>query len=240
MKKLLFLLLLVVAKVGMAQPPKYDDLLMYYTDENWEKLIKSAEKYTLSDKTKSDPLAHLWLAKGLYKMSLSGTDDETYKNAYKDAIGAMGKFIKLDKSGDIAREEEKFVNEFKMSVVENIGNDMGNPKKAAGWVTKYYKLDMNSIGAKYLEGACKFLDSDKTSANTLWKDADAKLKAIESTGIDSWMEADKELLKIGVMKTAECYISMKQVEKAKTLLGKVAQWYEDDEAFKEFYDEVVN
>lgn len=240
MKKLLFLFLLLSANFSMAQPPAYDDLLMYYTDEQWEKLIKAAEKYTLKEETKSDPIAYLWLAKGLYKMSLSGNTDETYKNAYKDAITAMGKFTKLDKSGSAKSSNEKFVEEFKSSLVETISNELGNPKKAVSWVTKYYKLDPKSMGTKYLEAACKYLDADKSSANVLWKEAEVMMTDATKNGIDSYSVSDKQMLKLGILKTVECYVASRQTEKAKVLLGKVAQWFEDDEDFKAVYDDVVN
>ena len=240
MKKLLFLLLVLSANLSMAQPPSYDDLLILYTDENWEKLIKEAEKYTLKEDTKMDPMAHLWLAKGLYKMSLSGSDKEEYKNAYKDAINAMGKFVKLDKSGSFRASESKFYVEFKQSLVENISNELANPKKAVGWVSKYYKLEPSFIGAKYLEGACKYLDADKSSANLLWKEGETALKTLTVESFDSWSDPDKQLFKMGILKTVECYQASRQIDKAKTLLGKVAQYYENDEEFKEVYDSVVN
>ncbi|MFN5910701.1 MAG: hypothetical protein ACK45H_05135, partial [Bacteroidota bacterium] len=59
-----------------AQPPKYDDLKILYADANYEKLVKVAENYSLKEELKKDALPFLWLAKGLYKISLSGTDDE--------------------------------------------------------------------------------------------------------------------------------------------------------------------
>lgn len=261
MKKLLFLLLLLSANVTMAQPPNYDDLLMLFTDENWEKLIKESEKYTMKEDTKSDPLAHMWLAKGLYYMSLSGTDDEDYKSAYKDAITSMGKVIKLDKSGDIQDDQAVFIETFKMDLVERIENEMSTPKKAAGWITKYYKFEPAFIGAKYLEGACKYLDADKASANILWKEGEAALKdlTVDNFNKDFGM-SDKQLFLMGILKTVECYNASKQLDKAKTLLGKTAQFYienadlandpnsEDDvkkaddlkAQFKEVYDNVVN
>ena len=254
MKKLLLLLVLFCAKVTLAQPPAYDDLLMYYTDKQWEKLIKSAEKYTNKEETARDPQAHLWLAKGLYEMSQSGNTDEAYKNAYKDAIGAMGKFTKLDKTGAVKSENMAFFEKFKFSVSEVISNEMSNPKKASGWVIKYYKFEVNYVGAKYLEGACKFLSGDKTGANVFWKEAETQLTAIINSGAapfavvdsspeegeDGYSEADKAIFKLGILKTVECYMASKQPDKAKALLGKVAKWYEKDEEFKAVYDDIVN
>lgn len=254
MKKLLFLLVFFCAKFTMAQPPSYDDLLMYYTDKQWEKLIKAAEKYTNKEETANDAMAHLWLAKGLYEMSQSGNTDEAYKNAYKDGISSMGKFTKFDKSGALRKENMVFVEKYKFSLSEVISNELSNPKKASGWVMKYYKLEPQSIGAKYLEGACKYLGGDKTGANAFWKEAETMLTGVINAGgapfavvddspeegKDGYSEADKAMFRMGVLKTVECYMASKQVDKAKTLLGKAAKWLENDEEFKAVYDEIVN
>lgn len=241
MKKTLALLFLLVASFySNAQPPKYDDLKILYADANYEKLVKNAENYTMKDDLKKDVLPFLWLAKGLYKISLSGTDDEKFKNAYKDAIAALSKALKNDKDGTQLADHAEFVNEFQLSMVTTIENDLSakDYNKAGGWVLKYYKITKNPVGAKFLDGASKYRKADKGGANTAWKEADGMLSKI--TSIDDWSEADKKMLQMGVLQTAECYLASKQREKAKTLLNKVAQWYEGDAEFKEKYDEIVN
>lgn len=223
-----------------AQSPNFDDLKILYADGNYEKLVKVAENYTLKDDYKKDPLPFVWLAKGLYKISLSGTDDEKYKSAYKDAIGALGKAMKNDKEGTALADHQEFIDKFQGSLVEMINNDLSakDYSKASGWVIKYYKITKNPVGAKFLDGASKYRKADKGGANTLWKEADAMLKDI--TSIEGWSQADKDILKIGVLQTAECYISSKQHQKAKDALNKIAQWYENDADFKARYDELVN
>jgi len=223
-----------------AQPPKYDDLKILYADANYEKLVKVAENYSLKEELKKDALPFLWLAKGLYKISLSGTDDEKFKNAYKDAIGAIGKALKNDKDGTQLVDHLEFVEEFQMSMVTMIENDLSakDYNKASGWILKYFKVTKNPIGAKFLDGASKYRKADKGGANTAWKEAETLLGKL--TSIDDWTEADKKMLKLGVLETAECYIASKQREKAKTVLNKVAQWFEGDEDFKAKYDEIVN
>ncbi len=241
MKKLFSLLLLIFSVSALnAQPPKYDDLKILYADANYEKLVKVADNYTLKDDLKKDVLPFLWLAKGLYKISLSGTGDEKFKNAYKDAIAALSKALKNDKDGTGLEDHMEFVNEFQMSMVTTVENDLGakDYNKASAWVLKYYKITKNPIGAKYLDGAMKYRKADKGGANTAWKEADLMLQKI--TSIDDWSEADKKMLMYGALETAECYIASKQREKAKTLLNKVAQWFEGDETFKEKYDAIVN
>lgn len=241
MKKIFAIILLIVGSFqANAQAPNYDDLKILYADANYEKLIKVAENYTLKDDLKKDPIPFIWLAKGLNKISLSGTDDEKYKNAYKDAIAALSKAIKNDKDGTALSDHQEFIDEFQSSMVERISNDLEakDYSKASGWVIKYYKITRNPVGAKYLDGATKYRKADKGGANTLWKEADGMLNTI--TSIENWSKADKEILKLGIIETAECYITSKQKEKAKAVLNKVAPWYENDEDFKAKYDELVN
>jgi hypothetical protein len=240
MKKLVLIAALFTSKLLFAQGPGYDDLRILYADGNYEKLVRASEKYTLNDKTKKDPLPHMWMARGLYKVSMSGTTDEAYKNAYKDAIGALGKSIKNDASGEVQREYVEFFDEFKNSLVEIIRNELEAPdyKKASPWILKYYKINMKSIGAKYLDGVCKFRNADKGGANAMWKEADILLKDVAN--IDDWCKAEKDLLMMGIIQTAECYVTMKQMTKAKDVMGKAAHWFEKNADFKAKYDEIVN
>ncbi len=173
--------------------------------------------------------------------SLSGTADEKYKNAYKDAIGALAKGMKVAKDSiELLSAHMDFIGQFQNSMVEMISNDIAakDYNKAAGWVIKYYKITANPIGAKYMDGAAKYRNADKGGANALWKEAETMLKKI--TSLDEWTEADRTLLKLGVMEAAECYISSKQVEKAKETMNKVAPWFESDPDFKEKYDALIN
>lgn len=240
MKKLVLIGALLTTKLLVAQAPEYNDLRILYADGDYEKLVRASEKYTMNDKTKSDALPHMWMGRGLYKVSLSGSDDEKYKNAYKEAIGEVGKSIKYDKDGSVQSEYAEFYDQFKNSLVETIRNEIEAPdyKKAATWIMKYYKINISSIGAKYLDGVCKYRNADKGGANTMWKEAETMLKSVSD--ISSWDQAEKDMLMMGVIQTAECYLSAKQTDKAKAVMGKVAQWYENNEDFKAKYDQIVN
>jgi hypothetical protein len=242
MKQLVLILSCIfMCEIYLAQPPKYDDLKIYYADANYEKLVKNADSYTLKEDLKKDPIPYIYLAKGLYKISLSGTADEKFKNAYKDAIGALSKAIKIAKdSMELLSDHMEFIDQFQGSMVEMISNDLAakDYNTASGWVIKYYKISTHSIGAKYMDGATKYRKADKGGANVLWKEADAMLKSM--TSIDTWTEADKKLFKMGVIETAECYLSSKQVEKAKESMDKVAHLFSNDPEFKEKYDSLFN
>jgi hypothetical protein len=238
-----FLLLSITVN---SQTREYKDLVILFADgtyDSYKKLVKQAEKYTLKDATKKDPVPYFWLAKGLYKISISGTDDENYKNAYKDAIKFLGKGIKYDikyNDGSYAVEESEFLGMFQLTLFETANNEIsdGGFKRGFSWVLKYSKISNKKVGTNYLMGACKYESGDKTSAREYWKNADKGLEEIES--LEGWSEADRNMLKYGVLYSAGALKKARQTDKAKTLVGKVSQWFEEDEDWQDLYDEIVN
>ena len=78
----------------------------------------------------------------------------------------------------------------------------------------------------------------KGTSRSLWNEGDELLK--EVTSIDSWSEADKKMLMMGIYYSAKALKNKRQKEKAKVLMNKIAQWFEGDEEFKALYDEIVN
>lgn len=241
MKRVLsFIAFLVLTNLTYSQND-YKSLQILYADGNYEKLVKKAEGYTNKEDTKKDPEAYLWLAKGLYKIHVSGNQDPIFKNAYKDAINAMKKCIRYDESGVLSDPDNKeFLDELQNTLVEQITNEFYTKdyRKAYSWAVKYKKISTNLIGEKFVSGACKFLINDKYTAFPMWREAADSLANV--TSLDSWSKADIEMLKIGIIQTAECYVSIRKVDDAQEILNKVAQWFEDDQAFKEVYDKIVN
>jgi len=218
---------------SQAQAPGYDDLLILFADGNYPKLIRVSEKYTGKEDTKNDPAPYFWMAKGLYKISFDNSRDEVFKNAFKESLNVLGTCRKKDKDTSFYTENIEFFMEVKASLIEAIENDISakDYRKAAGWVTRVYKITPNDVGGKYLEAACKFRNADKGGANTTWKEATKLLDAM--TGVDGMTEEDLKMFKLGIFETAECYLAMKQVDKARALINKVAPWFDEDEDFTE-------
>lgn len=228
---------------NLASAQDYDDLRILYADGNYPKLVQKAEGYTEKDDTKYDPVPYIWAAKGLYKISLSGTDDERFKNAYKDAIKFLGKGMKYDlkkNDGQAIEEFNEFIIEFQMTLLTRVANDIdaGDYRKAYSWAGRYKKITQNGVGAEFLKGACKHRQKDRSSARTSWKEAEAQLADV--TGVENWSEADKKMLMIGIIETAKAYKETLQDDKAKQILGKAGQWFEEDEEWKRRYDDYVN
>lgn len=241
MKKIFAILGLVIySGILKAQAPEFNDLRILYADANYEKLIREATKYTQKDDTKSSPVPFLWLSKGLYQISLVGDRPDVYKNAYKESITAFGSFRKKDKDSSLYKENIEYFEILKNSLIEIVLGEVERKdyKKAVGWIPRIYKLSPDDAGAKYLEGACKFRGADKGGANLAWKEAEKKLAGI--TSLKGWTEPEQELLMVGVIETAECFVATKQLEKAKDVMNKIAQWYGNNEEFQKKYNEIVN
>lgn len=244
MKNLLtFFSLVTLTFLTYAQPPKYDDLLVLYADANYEKLAKVASDYTENDKTNKDILPYIWCAKGLYKIHLSNSADEAFKNAYKDALKYAAKGLKYDlkyNNGATFEEHREFLDELQLSLQEIIENELiaGGFRKAYGWAIRYNKITTNPAGNTLLMGACKFEEMDKTTARSLWQEADAQLAEI--TSVENWSEGDLKMLKTGALYSAASMKKGRQIDQARELLNKVSQWFEEDDDWKNKCDEIVN
>ena len=163
--------LIFMSQIAFGQ--NYDELKILYADENYEKLLDRALKYTEKDKTKKEPAPYFWAARALYKISITGETNEKYKNAYKDAINYISKGMKYDiKYEDRASiiEFDEFLTNFQNSLFTRIMNEWEAdlPKKAYSLAIKYTKITEHKVGAKYLAGACKLLASDPGTSRALW------------------------------------------------------------------------
>lgn len=247
MKKFTYLIAIVFCFLAVnanAQPPNYDDLLIYFADGDHVKLIKKAEKYTLNDKTKKDPIPWMYMAKGFFEIHKNPKDapEEMTKNAIATATRYCERALKLDKENVLAEDETNadFVSNLKKFWLESIENEIivGNYGKAYGLVMKYNKLAKEDPGCQYLLGACKFRKNDKNTSAKHWEEGDRLLAAITSTG--DWRSEDFAMLKLGVMETAKALKEYDEIGEAQKLLNKVKQWFEDDSEFMDIYNCYVN
>ncbi|MEZ4936797.1 MAG: hypothetical protein R2799_04305 [Crocinitomicaceae bacterium] len=247
MKKLTYITAFIFCFLAVnanAQPPNYDDLLIYFADGDYEKLIKKAEKYTLDDATKSDPIPYMYMAKGFFAIHKNpdGFKEDFTKNAIATATRYAERAKKLDKEGVLDQDETNsdFISNLKKYWLETIDNEIltGNYGRAFGIVMKYGKLSEGDAGVSYLLGACKFQRNDKNGASKYWEEGDALLAKITSTG--DWKSEDYAMLKLGVLETAKALKAYDELGEAQKLLNKVKQWFEDDSEFMDIYNCYVN
>jgi hypothetical protein len=58
--------------------------------------------------------------------------------------------------------------------------------------------------------------------------------------LSSWLEADRKLLRAGLMESASCLIDSRQNEKARALLDEYAALFAGDEDWQSRYDALMN
>lgn len=240
-KTILFsLFILVLGLPAVAQPPTYDDLLIYYADGDYEKLLKKAEQYTLNDKTKGDALPFLFLSKANFDMSKDQVWLDKYPKAWPDAIKYAGQCIKKDKDSTVYNANIKYFIELKSAMLEEIKNlvETGQYPKLMGVLPKFQNLSKGDVGSFFLKAAAEYNNGDKGTGKETSKEAYSRLGAV--TSVDGWTEVDLEMLRLGVIEYCKAMIKMNQKQKAVDLLGMVKQWYEKDEVFMAYYNEVVN
>lgn len=243
MKKLALLLLFIVGSVinANAQPPGYDDLVIYYADGDYERLLKTAEKYTLKDDTKKDAIPFLYLAKCNFEMSKDQKWLERYPKAYNDAIRFAGNTIKKDKEGVVYQENIQFFTDLKTAVVEDIKNlvDEQAYMKLMGYIAKLHRFAKDDLGSYFLKAGAQYMEKDKSGGKISQQEAWARLEEVQS--VDDWRPIDFEMLRIGVIVYCDAQINeMRQPDAAKDLLGRVKQWLEKDPIFMAYYDKIVN
>ena len=219
---------------------KYDDLIILFADAEYEKLIKTADKYIQKDENKKDVAPYMLMAKSYYKISLSGSMDEDFKNSYKYALKYLAKAKKYDKDSAYYNKEEDFVLAFQESVEERLLNDLEAEdfRKAAGWAQKYAKITHNPVGADLLVAAGKYRAGDKSGSKIAFSKCDEELAKIDN--LAHWSDSDVSIFKHGVIQAAECFVAARQLEKAQNLLNTVKVWYLDDEEFNLRLDEILN
>jgi tetratricopeptide (TPR) repeat protein len=242
MKNLMLLFAsLFVFNLGFGQ--EYDELRIMFVDEDYPKLLKVAERYTMSDKTKNDAEPYLWLAQGLYAMSRNEeyANQEIYKNSFKDCLSWLGKYYKKDQSMELLNQKihAKFIKELKGTMFELVETDFasGNYSKANSNTSKIIKVSPKNFGQYFLLGAIKFHSKDNTGAKSNWKKAEELMAEIEAKeDIADWDLEDRKILALGMMETAKCHLA-KKPDLAKVLLEKGKDWFEDIDWFMEFYEE---
>ncbi len=239
MKNLLTLVFTLFIAVSTFAQGDYQDLLIIKADGDWEELIKKSERYTLKSSSEDDAIPYYYMAYGLYKISFVGDRDEKYDNAFKDALTAISKMIKKDKNGEVQEKHAEFINELKMNLLELIQNEFGNDeyRRAFGWVMRLYKFGRNYPQAKYLEGVCRYRNTDKSTARLKWKEGQ---ELLESSEPNSWGEADKQLMMLGLYESAKVLKESRQSDRAKEIMNLGAPYFEDNDKWQEYYDEIVN
>lgn len=239
MKKVFFLLLITFPFLYQAQAQKYEKLLKYYIEEDYERCANKAYKMTQKSKTKKDPEPYLYVSMANYEMSRREEYYESHPKAFNEAVKFAVKYRKKDKDGELMNEYKRYFSDLRTAIFEEAEMLMDEDKHS-----KAYKLfkslvafDPMNPGGHLFKAYNETILNMRNDANNSLEEFYQAFEAIER--FDLLPEDTKRLLKKGTILYAHQLKEDGKSSVAKELMNKVFRYYENDEDFKRHYDEIM-
>ncbi|MFT5305267.1 MAG: hypothetical protein ACI9N1_000651 [Flavobacteriales bacterium] len=227
MKKLLTALALALYLLapGKVTAQEYEDLLVLYVDEKYEKCYDKSIKYTLNDKTKNDALPYLFCSMALYEMSRDHKYIEMFPKAFKDCLGYAAKYRKKDEELAYRSESIEHIETLKKVILEEADNyilegEEKYYKKALSTVKKVVKIDPDDRGSELLRGELEILTKNKSEGRKMVKEAMTKIDLIgEDVQFSDMTLTQQMYLKYSLIFSAKL-ANAKDPELAKSIIAK--------------------
>ena len=239
-----------------------DELTQLHADSNFIKLVKRAGDYSVKEKYANDPTPYIFLAKGLYGIYRKDMKDPMVQDPFEEAIEACATAIERDENGVFRMPIHKmWLNGFQLELLNNgiryiLDEEDGYPivysnsdkEKTAETLSEmqdacesYTTITRHPIGALLISAAIRNNNRDTRTANLIWKTEIPNLMNISDKEFDSWTQADKDALCLGLILSAQELIKRdNSTANARPMLQKAAKWFEYDKAWIAFYEKKYN
>ena len=231
-------LLAFSAFTATAQKHVYEDLLVLYVDEEYEKCLAKAENYTLKDDTRRDPLPYLYMSMSLFEMSKDEKYAEDYAKADRDALKYAEKYRKKDKEAEFFANYEDYwveLNTLAMGLAEIEISD-GKWSRARKYYDYMAGYDPENPGAWLMMAWCQHKDNLARDADETMKSFEAAMQA--NPDLTRLTEDRKKLLKFGMINYAELMNEQGDRSSAKAILEQGKDLFSADEEFMMMYNEL--
>ncbi|MBL7963421.1 MAG: hypothetical protein JNM31_06215 [Flavobacteriales bacterium] len=239
MQRILYASLFVLANsFSFAQKGVYEDLLVLYVDEKYEKCLAKAEDYTLKEATKKDPLPYLYMSMCLFEMSKKEQYQTDYPKASRDALKWAEKYRKKDKNREFFDNYEDFwaaLNTMAQDQGENLF-DEGAFSKAKPFFDSMSSYYPENPGAWLMLALCQY----KTN---LQKEGDMSVKEFRKAYLAipdiSRLPADqRKLLKNALIRYSEHLGAKGQRDSARATIRLGAGHFDGEADFKNALDDL--
>lgn len=238
MKKFVLILSLVLINLGLsAQKHVYEDLLVLYVDEKYEKCIFKAEGYTENDATKRDALPFLYVSMCYYEMSLKDQYSVDYPKASRDAMKWAEKYRRKDKDREFWSNYEDYWMSLNTKALDEGENALDDPKgatRARQTFTSMTKYHPENPGPWLLLAVTQY-------KGNLAKDGDISVKefdkALAAAGDISTLSVDqKKALKTALIRYADLMIDKGNKDQARKYVALGKDHFMGEADFKGLYD----
>lgn len=233
-----FTILLFTANLTLAQ--NYDELLELVVDENYEKCLYKAVKYTENDKTKKDALPYAYMSMAFFRISQSDDPDlkDKYPKAAKDALKYLVKFRKKDKENEYVAEFTDFISEVRVATIFEAEQNSDEEKytKSKGLYKYLTDVDEKDPGAWLMRGHSEWMMKSKKDAKNSWEEAE---KILKEQGIRGLSSEQIDLLKMAVIRNSEMLYEIGEREDARAWLKATEEFFKEDNEFSVVYSSIV-
>lgn len=237
-KLLLFILLLPLGYAAQAQDD-YDNLLEMLVDEKYEKLLYRAEKYTLDDKTKKQPLPYLYMSMAYYEINKTPEefDEDLSGKAFNNCLKYCVKHRKKDKENEYYTEYEDFFDDVRKGAIAEaeLNIDMLKFTKSKSYFKYLVSIDKSDPGAWMMKGMSEFKLKSRKDSGLSW---DKAKEIVESGGAEVLTEVQLGLFKRAIIYCAEMWDEAGESEKARTWLELGYEYFKDDREYNVTFESI--
>lgn len=240
--KILFacLALLCSTLTTQAQKHVYDDLLILYVDEEYEKCIAKAERYAGKDDTRRDPLPYIYMSMCYHEMSTLEkyyTQDE-YRHSSRDALKYATRFRKKDKELAYFNNYEDYWMELNTRAMEAGINhyQLGEFSKARRIFDRMVVYMPENAGAWRLKALCQErmnMKRDAEESRAAFQVAYDAIPDLERLPVDQ-----QKLLRTALVMSAEYMVTKGRQTDAKDLMALGKDHFMDNPEFKSLYQQL--
>ena len=185
-----------------------NQLLVWYVDGKYEKVLYKAIRYTEDDEQKKHPMPYLYMAKAY--LGIHNSDDADLRESYevdklkalKNALKYAGKFVKKDKEQEYIFEELEYIEDLRKETIIAAETEMDNGKftKAKSYYKYLTTLDKEDPGAWMMYGTVFLTLKARRDADKAWEKARNLLLDQQARGLT---EGQRELLQYAFVTTIE-------------------------------------
>jgi len=185
-----------------------NQLLVWYVDGKYEKVLYKAIRYTEDDEQKKHPMPYLYMAKAY--LGIHNSDDADLRESYevdklkalKNALKYAGKFVKKDKEQEYIFEELEYIEDLRKETIIAAETEMDNGKftKAKSYYKYLTTLDKEDPGAWMMYGTVFLTLKARRDADKAWETARNLLLDQQARGLT---EGQRDLLQYAFVTTIE-------------------------------------
>lgn len=236
-KVLIAITIYMLPQFGFAQEKnEFEDLLLLFVDEKYEKCMQKAEKYTLKDDTKREPMPYLYIAMCMFEVSKIEDADELYPRAFKDALSFAYKYVRKDKDLIYYDDNADFFASLRQETALRAENELAEESYSKA---KYYyrglaKIDTKDPSALFMQAYCE-LKSNATR-DAMANFAEAMRLYNELTSVYALTKEQQDLMSYGFLTYANHLVQEGRSDSAYSTLDYGKKLFLDDSKFMDGYN----